>query len=197
VPYNGQAAIPQWLHEPPTRTRVCLTLGVAHREVLGSDRASIADLLEAVADLDVEVVATLNERQLAAIPKLPDNVRAVDFVPLNALLPTCSAIIHHGGSGTFQTALWHAVPQIIVPDMIWDTMHKAYALERAGAGRWVRDVDTFTAAELRDHLTTILGDPSFRRNAEKIRTEMQALPTPGGLVPVLQSLTEAHRTAGR
>jgi glycosyltransferase (activator-dependent family) len=193
VPYNGQAKIPDWLHEPAERTRVCLTLGVAHREILSGDRASIGELLDAVSDLDVEVVATLNEKQLEAIPKLPDNVRAVDFVPLNALLPSCSAIIHHGGSGTFQTALSHGVPQIIVPDLIWDTVHKAYALERAGAGRYVRDTDHFTAAELRGHLGDILSDPSFRQNAEKVRAEMRGLPTPAGVVPILQSLTAEHR----
>jgi hypothetical protein len=45
-------------------------------------------------------------------------VRVVDFVPLNALLPTCSAVVHHGGSGTFAAVLEHGVPQLIIPQLI-------------------------------------------------------------------------------
>jgi len=36
---------------------------------------------------------------------VPGNVRLVEFVPLNALLPTCSAVIHHGGPQTVAAAL--------------------------------------------------------------------------------------------
>ncbi|MFF4159682.1 activator-dependent family glycosyltransferase [Streptomyces sp. NPDC001678] len=197
VPYNGQAVVPRWLHEPPGRRRVCLTLGVAHREVLSADRASIGELLEAVADLDVEVVATLNAKQLAGLGRLPGNVRAVDFVPLNALLPSCSAVIHHGGSGTFQTALIHGVPQLIVPDMVWDTIHKAKQLERFGAGLYVHDVDHYTAQDLRAQLVRLLDEPSFARNCARLRTEMVGTPSPAGIVPVLEQLTAEHRAARR
>ncbi|MFF2750046.1 nucleotide disphospho-sugar-binding domain-containing protein [Kitasatospora sp. NPDC058048] len=93
VPYNGPSAVPGWLDEAPRRRRICLTLGVSFREVVGGDQASVGDLLAAVADLDVEVVATLDSEQLASIGPLPPNVRAVDFVPLNELLPSCSAVI--------------------------------------------------------------------------------------------------------
>ncbi|MFE9117175.1 glycosyltransferase [Streptomyces sp. NPDC007172] len=74
-----------------------------------------------MADLDVEVVATLNAEQLDALGPTPPNVRAVDFVPLNQLLPSCAAIIHHGGAGTFLTALAHGVPQVVVPSRMCAT----------------------------------------------------------------------------
>ncbi|MEU4532072.1 activator-dependent family glycosyltransferase [Micromonospora ureilytica] len=121
VPYNGPSVVPAWVHERSARPRVCLTLGVSQREVFGSDRASVGEILAAVAELDVEVVATLNAGQLAAIGTVPDNVRVVEFVPMDALLPTCAAVINHGGAGSFQTALAHGVPQLIIPDMMWDT----------------------------------------------------------------------------
>ncbi|MFI1046137.1 activator-dependent family glycosyltransferase [Streptomyces griseoruber] len=192
IPYNGQAVVPDWLHEPPKKPRVCLTLGVAHREVLDGDRASVGELVEALAELDVEVVATLNAKQLAGM-ELPDNVRAVDFVPLNALLPTCSAIIHHGGSGTFQTALAHGVPQLIVPDMVWDTIHKAKQLEKFGAGLYLHDVDHYTAQDLRDHVLRLLREPSFAENCARIRREMVGTPSPNDIVPLLEKLVAEHR----
>ncbi|WP_037671824.1 activator-dependent family glycosyltransferase [Streptomyces griseus] len=193
IPYNGRASVPDWLREPAERPRVCLTLGLAKREVRGVDKAPIVGLLESVADLDIEVVATLDTGQLKSLPKLPDNVRAVDFVPLDVLLPTCSAIVHHGGSGTFQTALAHGVPQLIVPDFVWDTIHKAYALERRGAGLYVRDVHRLADGELRSLLLRLLREPSFAENAGRLRTEMRGTPGPNDIVPVLERLTAEHR----
>lgn len=193
VPYNGQSTVPQWLQEPPKRgRRVCITLGVAHREVLGSDRASIGDLLEAVAGLDdVEVVATLNEKQLKDFETLPDNVRAVDFVPLDALLPSCDAVIHHGGAGSFGTAMLNGVPQLIVVDGVWDTINKARKLEARQAGLYVPG--KLSAKGLRKLLIRLLDEPVYRENAEKLRCEALATPSPAATVPTLERLADEYR----
>ncbi|MEV4916268.1 activator-dependent family glycosyltransferase [Streptomyces tirandamycinicus] len=193
VPYNGQSTVPRWLQEPPKRgRRVCITLGVAHREVLGADRASIGDLLEAVAGLDdVEVVATLNENQLTDFDTLPDNVRAVDFVPLDALLPTCDAVIHHGGSGSFGTAMIHGVPQLIVVDGVWDTINKSRYLEERQAGLYVPG--KLSAKGLRELLVRLLEEPVFKHNAEVLRREALAAPAPAQVVPTLERLAAEYR----
>ncbi|GAA3961083.1 DUF1205 domain-containing protein [Actinomadura viridis] len=196
VPYNGPATVPGWLREPPKRPRVCLTLGLSEREMLGSSSAPLADLLEAVSELDVEVVATLNDDQLARIEHVPGNVRTAGFVPLNELLPTCSAIIHHGGFGTLQSALVHGVPQVIAPDRQLDNRRKTERMEQSGAALYVRDADRLSATTVRDMLTRVLEEPSFAANAARLRTELLGRPTPAGLVPVLERLTAEHRPAG-
>ncbi|MFG2760512.1 activator-dependent family glycosyltransferase [Streptomyces wuyuanensis] len=193
VPYNGHATVPAWLRAPARRRRVCLTLGRSFRELLGGDRASVAQLLDAVAELDVEVVATLNAAQLAELPGLPGNVRAVDFVPLDALLPSCSAIIHHSGSGTTQTALAHGVPQVVVPAPMLDNLLKARRVEDAGAGLHVPAGRTPTAEGLRDMLVRVLEEPSFTTRAQDLRREMLGTPSPREIVPALERLTRAHR----
>ncbi|MGH3939774.1 MAG: activator-dependent family glycosyltransferase [Pseudonocardiaceae bacterium] len=197
VPYNGPATIPGWLRERPKAPRVCLTLGLAHRDERGGDRACIGDLLEAVAGLDVEVVATLDARQMKSLPTIPENVRVVDFVPLNALLPSCSAIIHHGGSGTLTTACLHGVPQLIVPHMLWDSINTAQKLVQRGAALHAHDVDNLSVGELKSGLERLLGEPSFTRNAATIRQEIIATPTPNDIVPVLEKLTAEHHCAAR
>ncbi|MFV2013761.1 glycosyl transferase family 28, partial [Micromonospora sp. LOL_027] len=53
VPFNGPSAIPRWIYDPPRRPRVCLSLGVSGRELLGGDLVSVADLLTALAELDI------------------------------------------------------------------------------------------------------------------------------------------------
>ncbi|RAY12698.1 glycosyl transferase family 28 [Actinomadura craniellae] len=192
VPHNGRTTVPGWLREAPGRRRVCLTLGVSFREVAGGDRASVNELLEAVADLDVEVVATLNAEQLDAARGLPDNVRAVDFVPLDLLLPSCSAIIHHSGSGTFMTALAHGVPQVIVPTRMWCNGPRADLARDSGIALCC-EPEELTADRLRTMVTRVLEEPSFARNAARVRAEMLGTPSPRELVPVLERLTAEYR----
>ena len=197
IPFNPPAPIPDWLAEPRVGDRVCLTLGTSHRDGRGAE-ASAADLLSAVADIGAEVVATFNAQQLASIPHVPDNVRVVDFVPLAALLPSCSAIVHHGGAGTFATALECGVPQLIIPGthwgfQWWGPLAHANGLQQQGAGLFVADADHLTAAALTEDITRVLKDPSFRANAERLRTDILGVPTPNDIVAVLERLTAAHR----
>ncbi|WUH98249.1 activator-dependent family glycosyltransferase [Spirillospora sp. NBC_00431] len=193
VPYNGPAVVPHWLRRAPERPRVCLTLGLSFREVVGADRVCVHTLLDAVADLDIEVVATLNPEQLSPGTVLPPNVTAVDFVPLNALLPTCSAIVHHGGAGTYHTALAHGVPQIIVSTDMWDATPRAHRLTQQGAGLHIHDTASASPDHLRAMLTRVLNEPGFHHNATRLRTETLATPTPAHLVPTLEKLTQHHR----
>ncbi|MFJ6235384.1 activator-dependent family glycosyltransferase [Streptomyces griseus] len=197
VPFNGPSTTPPWAYEPPTRRRVCITLGLAHREGGFGHSASTRDLLDAVADLDIEVVATFTQDQLEPGQRIPDNVRVADFVPLNVLLPTCSALVHSGGAGAFAAALEHGVPQLIVPTMYWSEkwwgpVAMANGLEERGAGVYVADADQLTAKELRDHLVRVLDEAEFTENAARLRTEMIAMPSPNDIVPVLEKLTAEH-----
>ncbi|QFG24799.1 activator-dependent family glycosyltransferase [Actinomadura sp. WMMB 499] len=194
IPYGGRAVVPDWLRRPPERRRVCITLGVTQRQ-LGQDWVPTAELLEAVADLDAEVVATLDAKQLETLPSVPDNVRAVDFVPLDALLPSCSAALHHGGGGTFLTMLAHGVPQVIVPNMLWDTPHKADAVTETGAGLRL-DLDRYGGLSpdaVRDALRRMLDEPSFAAGAARLRDEVVGTPGPNQVVPVLEKIAAEHR----
>lgn len=196
VPFNGPAVLPEWLLEPQARHRVGITLGNSHRDA-GRVEASAPALLEAVADLDVEVVATLRRDQLGG-HAVPDNVRTVDFVPLNELLPTCSALVHHGGAGTFAGAVQHGVPQLIVPSTWWSEkwygpVAMADGVAREGAGVYVADSDELTAGGLRDAVSRVLGDPSFARQAAELARRNSTMPAPTQTVATLEELTRLHR----
>lgn len=198
VPHNGTAMVPRWLREPPRRPRVCLTLGASHRAAHGG-KVPVADLLDAVADLDIEVVATLDATELGVVASVPDNVRAVDFVPLGMLLDGCAAVVHPGGSGTFATALEQGVPQLVVPSTLlneernWGPVEVARGLAAQGAGIYVANSDGLDAGVLRADLLRVLGDESFARNAQRLRTEMLGMPSPVEVIPALERLTRQHR----
>jgi glycosyltransferase (activator-dependent family) len=192
VPFNGPVPIPSWAMQPPSRPRICLTLGLSKREVEGEVSTSLSALLEAVADLDLEVIATLNSFQIQTATAVPDNVRLVDFVPLSTLLPSCAAIIHHGGSGTFGNALIHGVPQFIVPDDTWDTVLIGKHVAKRGAGVCIPK-DQRTPGNLRRQLLRVLEEPSFRNSCDAIREEALATPGPIDLVATLECLTAQHQ----
>lgn len=195
--FNGPSAVPKWLYESPARPRVCITLGLTSRNV-HSNMPPIDNLFKAVSGLDVEVIATLKRDDVADLPSVPDNVRVAEFVPMNTLLATCSAIVHHGGAGTVFSALEHGVPQIILPstfanEKFWGQVAHANGLERQGAGIHVDTGRPVTADGLRDDLLRLLEEPSFGRNAARLRTELMGMPAPGDIVPQLAALTAEHR----
>jgi glycosyltransferase (activator-dependent family) len=196
VPYHGPVAVPEWLPEHPARPRVCLTAGLGGREILGEDWIPFSTVFEAVADLDVDVVATLSAAQLEGVTAIPDNVRLFDFFPLNTLVPSCSAVIHHGGGGAFGTALTHGVPQLVVPSqMWWDAMTKAEDLAARGAAL-VLMPEELTAETVRASLVRLIEEPSFRVNAAEVRSRFLATPSPNAVVPRLEELTRAFAARG-
>ena len=122
---------------------------------------------------------------------LPDNVRIYDFVPLNELLPTCSAIIHHGGTTTEETATVHGVPHLILPGPFWDEQRKAELYASRGAGLGLAP-DGLTEDVVRTQLARLLEEPSFAVNASIIRDEVAATPSPHDIVVRLEQLCAQH-----
>ncbi|MFJ1799972.1 nucleotide disphospho-sugar-binding domain-containing protein [Streptomyces sp. NPDC088180] len=213
VPYTGTAVVPEWLYARPERPRVAISLGVSMRTYFKESQARVASLLEMVSTMDVEVVATLDKRQLEGITTLPDNVRTVDYMPLTLLLPTTSAFIHHGGIGSFAAAATANVPQLITSDEndfttvddegnehTFATQHMdvpatSSYLERSGAGLTL-DHRRLTIPEMRDRLERVLSEPSFRRGAAGLRNDLLAAPGPAEVVPLLERLTRENRSGG-
>lgn len=195
VPYDGDAVVPKWLWEtagePAAKPRVCLTLGVAATERFGGYPVSVQDILDSLADLDIEIIATLAETEQQRLERVPDNTKLVSFVPLSALMPTCSAAITHVGFGTFNTTALNGVPQLTLPEQ-HDAPPLAKRLVEYGAGLTEYHSDA-TGAKVRAHLMRLLEEPGFARSAAGLRDEMLAMPTPNDVVPTLEKLVDEYR----
>ncbi|WP_233874901.1 nucleotide disphospho-sugar-binding domain-containing protein [Streptomyces sp. ST2-7A] len=194
VPYNGSAVVPDWLRTEPRLPRVCLTLGVGGRgrQLFRVSGTSFDDVLAAVAELDVELIATVEASRLRTTSTVPDNVRLIDYLPLDVLLPSCSAVIHHGGGGTFAAAAAHRVPQVVVPMAFWGEAATAAYVAGRGAGL-VIDPGSFSAENLRRGVARSLSDPSLRAGAEGLHRALQEIPSPHDIVPSLENLVARHR----
>ncbi|WP_405687442.1 activator-dependent family glycosyltransferase [Streptomyces sp. NBC_01387] len=193
VPYNGPAVVPAWLRTPPERPRICLSLGASNTERYGGDYVSKSDILESLAELDAEVVAALLPSQVRELGALPANVRVVESVPLHALLPSCSVLIHHGGFGSYANALVHGVPQLTVTTPVADQIYRGAGLERQGAGLLLESASA-TAGQVRERTARILSDAAFQENSDRLREEALARPAPADVIPVLEKLVAERRT---
>ncbi|MFB7632008.1 activator-dependent family glycosyltransferase [Streptomyces sp. NPDC056149] len=195
VPYGGPATVPRWLWTPPERPRVALTMGVSATDHGAGYEFSVQDVLASLADLDIEVVATVPEAEQRTLTRVPDNARLVPYVPLHALAPTCSLAIHHAGFGTLLTMAQHPMPQLLLP---WDFDGPTLARQAAAqGGSLVIGADRATPAAVREAVLRLLGEPGFRERARALRDELTALPTPNELVPELERLTAEFRSPAR
>ena len=171
--YNGGAVLPDWLTKPRGMPRVAVTLGTVDpsRALVMARR-----VLDAAEEVDAEFLLALGHVDTSELEPLPGNVRVVGWVPLTALLPTCAAIVHHGGAGTAMTALALGVPQLVFSGPV-DRHINATAIARRGAGI-ATEPDQLTPALLRSVLT----DPHILWTAQDVRAEIACLPTPADLV---------------
>ncbi len=193
IPYGGPAVVPRWLRREPSRPRVALTLGLSATELYDGYTIDTQEVLDHLADLDIELVATIADSERAALRRVPANARLVPYVPLHALAPSCAAVIHHAGAATLATVARHPVPHLSL-HYHYDQPHLARKLTAHGAGLDLHTTRA-TGPALRRHLQRLLDEPHFTRRARDLQRETLALPTPNQVVPTLEHLTTVHRTA--
>ncbi|WP_121181859.1 activator-dependent family glycosyltransferase [Nocardiopsis sp. Huas11] len=180
VPYNGRAVVPDWLRAPPERPRIGLCLGSSTAAWLGRFGMDTRAVLEGLADLDAEVVATLPATERERLGTVPPNTRLVDYVPLHALAPTCAAMITHGGTGTVLSGLAHGVPQIISPRPTYDEALMARTVARRGAAIAL-DPEDVTGEAMAETMRTLLADARFTHAARALREQVEEMPSPAEL----------------
>ncbi len=188
VPYNGAAIVPEWLREPaPSRPRVCITGGTSMGGARPRNSLDLAAVTEAVAGLDVEVVVVAEPAHLAHLGRLPGNVRIAQApLALRLVLPSCAALVQHGGAGTMMTGLVCAVPQLILPH-VSDEHFNGERLAASGAGTFL-EAQGADGDAIRDVVAGLAGDGHWRRSAIDIAAQIRAMPPPAAIVPALESL---------
>ncbi|GAA2898737.1 salmochelin biosynthesis C-glycosyltransferase IroB [Streptosporangium fragile] len=185
VSYNGGAVLPDWLRHRPERPRIAVTLGTIEAQWGGI--AVLAPLMAAAGAVDAEFVLTLGGGDVSLLGPLPPNVRVVEWAPLDALLETCEAVIHHGGSGTTMTAIQAGIPQCVLPQGSYQHSDVDVIAQR-GVGI-LADAASLGAEEC----YTLLKDEALRDAARRARDELRSMPAPSELVPRLVALAGRAR----
>jgi UDP:flavonoid glycosyltransferase YjiC (YdhE family) len=153
---------------------------------LSGDLSELGAFLQECGGLDIEVILAMGEEQAVALGPVPDNVRVAGWIPLSTVLPTCAAIVHHGGAGTALTALAHGVPQLVIPQLA-DQPANAAVIAARGVGL-ACSPDEADAASVKASLLRLLELPDYRRTAREVQAEIAAQPSPSDLVARLEEL---------
>ncbi|OKI07175.1 hypothetical protein A6A06_36365 [Streptomyces sp. CB02923] len=180
LPYTTGAVLPPWLLERPARPRVAVTLGTLRPQLSGV--GELRTVVRAAGAVDADFVLALGDADPAGLGRLPANVRAEGWLPLTALLETCTAMIHHGGNGTTLAGLGAGVRHLVLPGGA-DDFEVAEILRRRGVAM-VSSPDAVDTGLLR----RLLADPGLKAAAAEVRDETAALPSPAAIVPRLEKL---------
>jgi UDP:flavonoid glycosyltransferase YjiC (YdhE family) len=177
VPYDGVSQLSDWMWEAGRRPRICLTLGtvlphLATRELVDVVR----QLLEALANLDHELVVAVDEAAATGLRPLPAGVRYAGRLPLSGVLGRCHLLVHHGGQGTALTALAAGCPQVVFP-IFDDELENAAAVVASGAGLSI-PLSEADAGRITDGCRQVLGGPGFWDAAAAVAEEISAQPSP-------------------
>lgn len=179
----AESALP-WLAALSGRETVYVTLGTIFNQESGD---LFERILGGVRDLPVNVVATVGR---ALDPEVlgpqPANVHVERYIPQAQLLPHCSLVVSHGGSGSVVGALAHGLPMVVIP-IGADQPRNAQRCEDLHVAR-VLDAPEATPDRVREAAADVLADPTYRLNAERIRDEIAVLPGPDHAVTLLERL---------
>jgi UDP:flavonoid glycosyltransferase YjiC (YdhE family) len=143
-------------------------------------------------DADVVVTVGVHNDPHSLGSQLP-NVHVEGWLPLTQLLPRCSLVICHAGSGTLLAGLAAGLPLLLLPRGA-DQFENSAASERAGVARVVAP-ETLTADAIADGVEQLLMCVTYREAAARVRADIEAMPAPSDVVPLLEQLARENRRA--
>lgn len=162
--------VPAWLDELPHRPTVYVSFGT----VFNQARRAFVTVLEALADLDVNVIAAVGSIEPDSLPKA-ENIRVERHVPQHAVITASDLVVTHAGYNTVVESLSLGVPMLAIP-LGADQPYNAFRVCAAGAGLAL-SAGSATAGEVRSAAVRLLEDELFRANAERLQREISAMPT--------------------
>lgn len=182
--FRPRPAAPPAPPVPLARPLIYVTLGTVFNAESGD---LLSRIVAGLRDLPVEVVATVGPQlDPAELGPQPPHVRVERFIDQWALLPHCSLVVSHGGSGTVCGALAHGLPMLLLP-MGADQPFNAQRCQALGVAR-VLDPVGQTSASIRDAAADLLARDGYRQAARQVAAEIAALPGPEQACALLSQL---------
>lgn len=150
--------------------RVLVSLSSVH---IPAQAAMMQRILDALADLPVETLATTGPTIDPAHLRVPANATVRRHVPHHDVLPECTLVVGHGGHSTTMRALMHGLPLLVLPaDPRIDQPMVGRAVARSGAGLCLDR--TAPPARIRAAAAAVLGDPAYRAAADAVGRRLRA-----------------------
>jgi MGT family glycosyltransferase len=158
-----------WARLDPRRPLVYASMGTLQNGILSPYRV----IAEACVGRDLQLVLSLGGGQdPSALGSLPGDAIVVGYAPQLELIRRSALTISHGGLNTVLESLECGVPMVVVP-VTNDQPGVGARVEWSGTGRSI-PARRLTVGRLRNAVSTVLGDPSYRERAEALRSRIKA-----------------------
>jgi sterol 3beta-glucosyltransferase len=165
-PYDPPASLVRFLESGPTP----IYLGFG--SMTGFEPQELADLASRAAKL-AGVRAIVARGWAGLAPEPSDDVYVIDEVPHDWLFPRVSAVVHHGGVGTFAEGLRAGKPTVIAA-FFGDQPFWGLINERLGTGPRALRRKGITAENLATAIRDAVSNPSYRARAEEVSRHLRA-----------------------
>jgi UDP:flavonoid glycosyltransferase YjiC (YdhE family) len=163
------------------RPLVYATLGTVFNRL----RKLRAALLEALADLDVDVLMTVGRNvDPDTIGSIAPNTRVEQFIPQSQILPRASLLVSHAGLGTMLGGIYHGVPMLLIA-IDADQPINARCAAEAGIALAL-ELSQVNATTVRAAAESALNSPSLRQSARTLREECDAMDTIDAAVTTIE-----------
>jgi len=142
-------------------------------------------VLAGLAELPIQVVATLGALDPTDVSPVPANAELHRYVPQQQVLPEASLVVHHAGAGTMFGALAHGLPQVALPQAA-DNFLNADVLTRAGVALSLAPHEV-TSEAVTAAVQEVLEDGSFAAAARVIAEEIDGMPSADEVAAALRT----------
>ncbi len=156
--------------------------------------------VEVLGQEDVQVVLAMGYHD---VPKdmlpLPSNFIHVRYVPGIPMAERCDLMVHHGGYGSCQTALFTGTPAVIVPTFS-ERESNARRIAALGAAEYVpvttdkHGKKVVDVALMREKVIKVLHDDSYRQKAESFSKKLKKHGGPKKAADIIEAFVGKLRT---
>lgn len=181
APGAARSAVVERLGGAPT---VYVTLGT----IVNTESGDLfTRILTGLRDLPGEVVLTVGHAvDPADLGPQPGNVHVERYIDQAELLPYCTAVINHAGSGSVLGALDHGLPLVCIPIGADQPLNAARCTALGVAV--TLDAVTLTPADVEAAAVAVLIGSAHRDAAHRLSREIHALPDTTSAVTLLEQL---------
>lgn len=157
--------------------------------VMSHEQELLQRAAEALGQLPVRGLVTTGPAVDPAAIRAPANVDVRRWVRHADVLPSCSAVLTHGGHGTVMKALAAGVPLVVAP-LGRDQPDNAARVVHAGAGLWISKKAGVPA--IHDAIARVLDEPRYRVAAQSMAATLAAERSESLVVDELELAAMSH-----
>ncbi len=149
--------------------------------------------LQALANENCLVIASTGGKpvEMLGMDSIPKNVRLAPFIPYQHLLPLVDVMVTNGGYGGVQLALANGVP-LVAAGQTEEKPEICARIQWSGAGVNLKTQKP-TPARIRQAVRKVLENPSFKKNAQRLKAEYQQYDSSKLAADLLEQLAYTKR----